>query len=91
MASCLIIATIIHTVTYSLEVVDRAHINEDQAATIKIYMRTAARIITAGWRKVDTLALCTEAGLPTPYNLIKRTVIQEGARLIACANNHRLH
>jgi len=70
-ASRLVKATVIPTLTFGLEIYARAHINEDELAPIRICLHMAAQIITGGWKKSDLKALWAEAGLHSPLILTK--------------------
>ena len=69
-ASQLVKAAVIRTMTYSMEIFNKTHINQDQSALIKICLSAVAYITTGGCKKADTHAVCTEAGLPMTQNLM---------------------
>ena len=90
LASRLVKATVIPIMTFGLEVHTMAHVNEEELAPVNICLRRAARIIAGGLKKAEIRDHCTEAGLPTPHKLVKRTAIQAGARLISLREEHPL-
>jgi len=91
MASRLIKATVISALTFGLEIYIRNHINNWEVVPINMCLKAAAQIVIRGWQKAELHAICGEAGLHTPYPLIKKCAILGAARLLDRPPTHPLH
>jgi len=91
MASHLIKATVIPALPFRLEIYTKAHINNLEVIPINMTLKTAAKIVTEEWQKAELRAICTEAGLPAPYSLIKKYTLSGAARLLDHPATHLLY